>query len=63
MALRIVSLNADRRLDSSIYCGSAACLSRAVDKSFLTANQFSVPWLKLQNSLSGSYKPSLLRYT
>ena len=31
------------------------CLSRAVDKSFLTANQFSFPWLKLQNSSPGSY--------
>ena len=27
----------------------------AIDKSFLTANQFSFPWLKLQNSSSGSY--------
>ena len=50
-----MSLIADRRVRFVIYCGSAACLSRAVDKSFLTANQFSFPWLKLQNSSSGSY--------
>ena len=48
MAIGIVSLIADGRVRLKVYCGSAACLSHAVDKSY-----FSVAELK--NSSSGSY--------
>ena len=50
MAIGIVSLIADGRVRLKVYCGSAACLSRAVDKSY-----FSVSVAELKNSSSGSY--------
>ena len=34
MAIGIVSSIADGRVRLKVYCGSAACLSRAVDKLF-----------------------------
>ena len=56
MAIGIVSLIADGRVRLKVYnCGSAACLSRAVDKSYLSVKQSSFQWLKLKNSSSGSY--------
>ena len=43
MAIGIVSLIADGRVRLKVYCGSAACLSRAVDKlSFGQTNFVSV---------------------
>ena len=50
MAIGIVSLIADGRVRLKVYCGSAACLSRAVDKSYLSVKQSSFQWLKLKNS-------------
>ena len=41
MAIGIVSLIADGRVRLKVYCGSAACLSRAVDKSYLSVKQSS----------------------
>ena len=55
MAIGIVSLIADGRVRLKVYCGSAAFLSRAVDKSYLSVKQSSFQWLKLKNSSSGSY--------
>ena len=55
MAIGIVSLIADRRVRLKVYCGSAACLSRTVDNSYFSVKQSSFQWLKLKNSLSGSY--------
>ena len=55
MAIGIVSLIADRRVRLKVYCGSAACLSLAVDKSYLSVKQSSFQWLKLKNSSFGSY--------
>ena len=63
MAIGIVSLIADGRVRLKVYCGSAACLSRAVDKSYLSVKQFSFQWLKLKNGSSGSYKTASLRNT
>ena len=37
MAIGIVCLIADGRVRVKVYCSSAACLSRAVDKSYLFA--------------------------
>ena len=45
MAIGIVSLIADRRVRLKVYCGSAACLSRAVDKSYFSVKQSSFQWL------------------
>ena len=59
MAIGIVSLIADGRVRLKVYCGSAACLSRAVDKSYFSVKQSSFQWLKLKNSSSGSYTASL----
>ena len=55
MAIGIVSLIADGSIRLKVYCGSAACLSRAVDKSYLLVKQALFQWLKLNNSSSGSY--------
>ena len=63
MAIGIVSLIADGRVRLKVYCGSAACLSRAVDKKYLSVKQSSFQWLKLKNSSSGSYKTASLRNT
>ena len=52
MAFGILSLIADGRLRLKVYCGSAACLSRAVDKSYFSVKQSSFQWLKLKNSSS-----------
>ena len=52
MAIGVVSVIAD---GLKVYCGSAACLSRAVDKGYLSVKQSSFQWLKLKNSSSGSY--------
>ena len=49
MAIGIVSLIADGRERLKVYCGSAACLSHAVDKSYLSVKQSSFQWLKLKN--------------
>ena len=54
MAIGTVSLIADGRVRLKVYRGSAACLSRTVDKSYLSVKQSSFLWLKLKNSLSGS---------
>ena len=54
MAIGVVSLIADGRVRLKVYC-SAACLSRAVDKGYLSVKQSSFQWLKLKNSSSGSY--------
>ena len=48
MAIGIISLIADGRVRLKVYCGSAACLSRAVDKSYLSVKQSSFQWLKLK---------------
>ena len=63
MAIGIVSLIADGRVRLKVYCGNAACLSRAVNKSYLSVKQSSFQWLKLKNSSSGSYKTASLRNT
>ena len=55
MAIGVVSLIADGRVRLKVYSGSAACLSRAVDKGYLSVKQSSFQWLKLKNSSSGSY--------
>ena len=55
MVIGIVSLIVDGRVRLKNYCGSAACPSRAVDKSYFSVKQSSFQWLKLKNSLSGSY--------
>ena len=55
MAIGIVSLIAERRIRLTVYCGSAACLSRAFDKSYFSVKQSSFQLLKLKNSSSGSY--------
>ena len=55
MAIGIVALIADGRVRLKVYCGSAACLPRAVDESYLSVKQSSFQWLKLKNSSSGSY--------
>ena len=52
MTIGIVSLIADGRVCLKVYCGSAACLSRAVDRSYLSVKQSSFQWLKLKNSSS-----------
>ena len=57
MTIGIVSLIADGRVRLKVYCGSAACLSRAVDKSYLSVKQSSFLWLKLKNSSSGIIRP------
>ena len=62
MAIGIVSLIADGRVRLKVYCGSAACLSRAVD-SYFSVKQSSFQWLKLKNSSSGSYQTASLRNT
>ena len=41
MVIGIVSLIADGRVRLKVYCGSAACLSRAVDKSYFKVKQSS----------------------
>ena len=38
MAIGIVSLIADGRVRLKVYCGSAACLSRAVDNSYFSVS-------------------------
>ena len=63
MAIGIVSLIADRRIRLKVYCGSAASLSRAVDKNYFSVKQSSFQWLKLKNSSSGSYQTASLRNT
>ena len=55
MAIVIVSLIADGSVRLKVYCGSAACLSCAVDKSYLSVKQSSFQWLKLKDSSSSSY--------
>ena len=55
MAIGIVSFIADRGVRLKVYCSSAACLSRAVDKSYLSVKQSLFQLLKLKNSSSGSY--------
>ena len=55
MAIGIVSLIADGGVRLKVYCGSAVCLSPAVDKSYFSVKQSSFQWLKLKNSSSGSY--------
>ena len=55
MAIGIVSLIADGRVRLKVYSGSAACLSRAVDRSYFSVKQSSFQWLKLKNSSSGIY--------
>ena len=57
MAIGIVSLIADGRVRLKVYCSSAACLSRAVDKSYLSVKQSSFHWLKLKNSSSVVIRP------
>ena len=61
MAIGIVSLIADGRIRLKVYCGSAACLSRAVDKRYLSVKQSSFQWLKLKNSWSGRSRPVVIR--
>ena len=63
MAIGIVSLIADGRVRLKVYCGSAACLSCAVDKSYFSVRQSLFQWLKLKNSSSGSYQTASLRNT
>ena len=55
MAIGIVSLIEDGRVRLKVYWGSAACLSRAVDKSYFSVKQSLFQWLELKNSSSGSY--------
>ena len=57
MTIGIVSLIVDGRVRLKVYCGSAACLSRAVDKSYLSVKQSSFLWLKLKNSSPGIIRP------
>ena len=57
MTIGIVSLIADGRVRLKVYCGCAACLSPAVDKSYLSVKQSSFLWLTLKNTSSGIIIP------
>ena len=63
IAIGIVILIADGGVRLKVYCGSAACLSRAVDKSYFSVKQSLFQWLKFKNSSSGSYQTASLRNT
>ena len=61
MAIGVVSLIADGRVRLKVYCGSAACLSLAVDKGYLSVKQSSFQWLKLKNIMTASLRNTYKR--